>query len=85
MNESASKEKPMPTIWRIPDELWEKIEPILAEHDPSKKTGRHRIDQRAALWRPSSSECAAAASGTAFPKNSPRTPPCTAPSSGGSS
>jgi hypothetical protein len=49
MNESASKEKPMPTIWRIPDELWEKIEPILAEHDPSKKTGRRRIDQRAAL------------------------------------
>jgi putative transposase len=49
MNESASKEKPMPTIWRVPDELWEKIEPLLAEHDPPKKTGRRRIDQRAAL------------------------------------
>ena len=49
MNESASMEKPMPTIWRVPDELWEKIEPILAEHDPPKKTGGRRIDQRAAL------------------------------------
>ena len=25
---------PLPTIWRVSDELWEKIEPILAEHDP---------------------------------------------------
>jgi hypothetical protein len=33
MNESASKERPIPTIWRVPDELWEKIEPILAEHE----------------------------------------------------
>lgn len=49
MNESASKERPIPTIWRVPDELWEKIEPILAEYDPPKKTGRRRIDQRAAL------------------------------------
>ena len=22
-------ERPMPTIWRVPDGLWEKIEPIL--------------------------------------------------------
>jgi len=33
----------------MPDELWEKIEPILKEHDPPKKTGRSRIDQRVAL------------------------------------
>jgi hypothetical protein len=39
--------KPLPTIWRVPDELWEKIEPILAEHDPPKRTGRPRVDQRA--------------------------------------
>jgi hypothetical protein len=24
----------------VPDQLWEKIEPILKEHDPSKNTGR---------------------------------------------
>ena len=44
-----TERKPMPTIWRVPDELWEKIEPILAEHDPPKKSGRPRVDQRAVL------------------------------------
>lgn len=39
----------LPTIWRVSDELWAKIEPILAEHDPAKVTGRKRIDQRQAL------------------------------------
>jgi putative transposase len=39
----------MPTIWRAPDELWEKIEPILAERDPPKKTGRPWGDRRAVL------------------------------------
>ena len=47
--EYTPQEKPLPTIWRVPDELWEKIEPILKEHDPPKSTGRSRIDQRAAL------------------------------------
>src|SRR3954468_12941286 len=45
----AQEKKPMPTIWRVPDPLWEKIEPILKEHDPPKNTGRPRVDQRAAL------------------------------------
>ncbi len=40
--------KPIPAIWRVPDELWEKIEPILNEHDPPKASGRKPIDQRAA-------------------------------------
>jgi len=39
----------LPTVWRIPDELWAKIEPILAECDPPKHVGRKRIDQRRAL------------------------------------
>lgn len=38
----------LPPIWRTPDELWELVEPILLEHDPSKR-GPKRIDQRAAL------------------------------------
>ena len=49
MPERGAEEKPMPTIWRVPDELWEKIEPILAEHDPPKRTGRPRADRRAVL------------------------------------
>jgi transposase len=49
MSENPTQEKPLPTIWRTPDGLWEIIEPILAEHDPPKNTGRPRIDQRAAL------------------------------------
>lgn len=39
----------LPTIWRCPDELWELIESVLAEHDPPAKTGRKRIDPRKAL------------------------------------
>ena len=33
MTKRTLEQKPMPTIWRVPDELWEKIEPILQEHD----------------------------------------------------
>ena len=40
---------PMPTIRRVPDELWEKIEPILQEHDPSRGIGRPRVNQRTVL------------------------------------
>ncbi len=49
MPESPTQEKPLPTVWRTPDELWEIIEPILKEHDPPKSTGRPRVNQRAAL------------------------------------
>ncbi len=41
--------KPLPTIWRVPDDLWQIIEPLLLEHDPPAATGRKRIDQRQAL------------------------------------
>ena len=43
------QERPLPTIWRVPDQLWAKIEPILAQYDPPKRLGRKRIDQRRAL------------------------------------
>lgn len=42
----------LPTIWEIPDSLWERIEPILqadAPPPPKKHGGRPRIDWRAAL------------------------------------
>ncbi len=41
--------KELPTIWRVPDDLWATIEPILAEVDPPKRTGRPRIAARDAL------------------------------------
>jgi putative transposase len=37
------------TIWRVPDDLWALIEPVMYTHDPPKRTGRRRIDARAAL------------------------------------
>ena len=49
MSENSTQQKPLATIWRVPDELWEIIEPILKEHDPPKSTGPPRIDQRQAL------------------------------------
>jgi putative transposase len=33
----------------VPDPLWAMLEPILAERDPPKRTGRKRIEARAAL------------------------------------
>jgi len=41
--------EPLPTIWRVPDDLWAKLERILAQYDPPKPVGRKRIDQRRAL------------------------------------
>ncbi len=41
--------RPMPTIWRVSDELWAQIERILNEQDPPRRMGRKRIDQRRAL------------------------------------
>lgn len=44
-----SKNEPLPTIWRVPDELWYCIQPILLELDPPYDTDANRIDQHAAL------------------------------------
>jgi putative transposase len=40
---------PLPTIWRVPDDLWRVVERVLTELDPPKRTGRRRIDPRGAL------------------------------------
>lgn len=39
----------LPTIWEVPDDLWAKVQRILQELDPPKRTGRKRIDARGAL------------------------------------
>lgn len=44
-----NKSKGLGVIWEIPDELWERIEPILVEYWPRKATGRHCADWRRTL------------------------------------
>jgi putative transposase len=39
----------LPTIWELPDELWERIEPILSGRYPRAATGRPRADLRLVL------------------------------------
>ena len=43
------RKKRMPTLWEVPDELWERIELLLEEYDPPKATGRKREDARKIL------------------------------------
>jgi putative transposase len=38
--------RPLPTIWELPDGLWERIEPILTRRYPPAGTGRPRSDLR---------------------------------------
>lgn len=45
----ATAGRPLPTIWAIPDELWERIEPILARRYPPALKGRPRADLRRVL------------------------------------
>ena len=45
----ATAAKPLPTIWELPDELWERVEPILARTYPPARTGRPRADLRLVL------------------------------------
>ena len=39
----------LPTIWEIPDDLWEQVHPVILEMDPSKATGRKRVAPRRIL------------------------------------
>jgi transposase len=40
---------PLPTIWRVDDALWARVEKVLEEFDPPARFGPDRIDQRKAL------------------------------------
>ena len=48
-NGTPEKPKPLPTIWNVPDPLWELIKKVLAVYDPPAKTGRKRADERLAF------------------------------------
>ena len=43
---SIGEAQPLETIWEIPDDLWEKVEPVLLEGNPPKATGRKRVNPR---------------------------------------
>jgi putative transposase len=45
----TTPERPLPTIWELPDELWERIEPILERRYPPAPTGRPRAGLRLVL------------------------------------
>ena len=45
----APKLKPLPTIWEVSDDLWQRILPILKEFWPTKATGRHHANWRKAI------------------------------------
>ncbi len=43
------KQEILETIWEVPDDLWEEIEPIILEIDPPKHTGRKRVNPKQML------------------------------------
>jgi transposase len=49
MARQKKKDKPLPAIWEVSDDLWNIIQPILDELDPLAATGRPRTGQRQAL------------------------------------
>jgi transposase len=49
MRERPPSAIPVPTLWRVPDDLRALIRPVLDTYDLPKRTGRRRIDARAAL------------------------------------
>lgn len=49
MSKTGQTKQPPGTIWRVSDELWAFVQPVLNELDPPKPTRRKWIDRRAAL------------------------------------
>lgn len=43
------RKRRLPTLWEVPDGLWERIQPLLDQADPPKSRGRHRVDRRRVL------------------------------------
>ena len=46
---TMGKSEALPTIWEIPDHLWEQIHPMILDLDSPKGTGRKRADRRRML------------------------------------
>ena len=46
---NRKRTRALPTIWEVPDDLWDVIAAAIADLDPPRRGGRPRIDQRAAF------------------------------------
>lgn len=46
MGRRKKERKPLPPIWRMPDELWAEVEPVREELDPPKRFGPARKEPR---------------------------------------
>ena len=46
---SRTRAAKKPRVFRVADDLWVKVKPILDEYDPPKPVGRRRSDPRAVL------------------------------------
>jgi putative transposase len=49
MSKGKKRREPLPTIWRVPDELWAIAEPIIRELDPPNRFGPKRVSAREIL------------------------------------
>ena len=49
MARAKKQREPLPPIWRVPDELWALVEPIIAELDPPNRVGPKRVSARPIL------------------------------------
>jgi len=49
MERPRKEREPLPPIWRVPDELWSEVEPIIAELDPPNRVGPKRVSARPIL------------------------------------
>src|SRR5262245_38688427 len=45
----TTRPKPLPTIWEVSDDLWQRVLAILPEFWPARPTGRHHANWRNAL------------------------------------
>lgn len=43
------RKRRLATLWEVPDELWDKIEPLIEKEMPRKRTGRPPVDRRRVL------------------------------------
>ena len=62
------KQETLETIWEVPDELWERIEPIILEEDPPKARGRKRSDGTTDAQRHTSSRLRSGCQWNRLPK-----------------